>query len=156
MRTESAFVNVQEGELHNTPITAAAARLLPPPFDVDVDSLPSPTEDIDVLQAQLARYGYCLVANAMDRELLARVQHRLAEQAAAEREAGLAVRDGGVLKRLARPDATAIQPNQKVLLLANKGDAFRELIMLPKPSAIMDQVKTETTMCLAAPEPNSC
>lgn len=133
-----------------TPMNTKFSKQLPAPFSVDVRSLPKPTEDVNVLKSDLARYGYCLVANAIAEGHLVQVQARLREQAAAEDEAGLSTRDGGTTKNALigqrgydderRKDDFAEQPNQKVHLLVNKGEAFRDLVTLPKISALVSDL----------------
>ncbi len=47
--------------------------------------LPTASRDPEVLRCDLAEYGYCIVARALEGQGLAAVQDRIREQAAAER-----------------------------------------------------------------------
>lgn len=79
--------------------------------------LPKPTEDLDQVRADLSRFGYGLVKNALGPKQLATLKEALKQQAAGEIEAGVAVNDGG-------PNA----PNQRVWTLINKGQEFHDLL----------------------------
>lgn len=79
--------------------------------------LPRPTTDIARAKADLHRYGYCLVANALSPDFVARLRTRVREQADAEAAAGVGVFDGG-------PG----NPNQRIWNLINKGSEFVELL----------------------------
>jgi len=105
--------------------------------------LPAPTTDRDLARNQLRDYGYCIVADALSPEELARLRKRLDDQAAAEHALGLEYLEGGrgasKDRRGYRGDdeevdeasAQAVAPNQRVWLLHNKGDAFLDLIESP-------------------------
>ena len=114
--------------LRTAPRTASTPPL-PAPMDIPLHDLPQPTRKLEQLHADLFRCGFCYIEDGVSRDKLSRLQSRLAEQAAAENKAGLAVRDGGKQKhemrgRQAHNDS---HPNQKVLMLVNKGEIFREL-----------------------------
>ena len=74
--------------------------------------------------AQLDELGYCVVENALDDDVLSRLQERLAEQAAGERAAGVAhlEHDGA---------------NQRLMMLPAKGEVFRELLTHPLIDEVM-------------------
>ncbi len=81
------------------------------------ESLPTPTRDMEILKADLERFGYCLIDRALDDETLKSVQQRLFEQATVERRQHS-------MKNPANTDPV----NQWVGMLLNKGDIFFELI----------------------------
>ena len=57
--------------------------------------LPEPTRDIALAKAQLDRFGYCLIAEALTPGKLGAVRERLEEQASAEARLGVATFDAG-------------------------------------------------------------
>jgi ectoine hydroxylase-related dioxygenase (phytanoyl-CoA dioxygenase family) len=81
-------------------------------------ALPPPTTDLDTARADLDRFGLAIVAEALTPDELAAMRIRLLEQAAAERERGLASleHDGA---------------NQRVWNLVNKGAVFNEVLGKP-------------------------
>lgn len=85
------------------------------------------TTDLDAARAQLDESGYCVVADALDQGLLQRLQARLVEQAAGERAA-----------RVAHLEWNGA--NQRLWVLLNKGDVFRELIMQPLVGEMMSHL----------------
>ena len=48
--------------------------------------LPQPTDNIEGLMADMRRWGYCLIAHAVELEKLGTIRRRLEEQADAERQ----------------------------------------------------------------------
>ena len=88
------------------------------PF-IDHDLLPQPTTDLFVARRNLDEAGYCLLEQAIDPEHVRAVRARLLQQAAAEKELGVASFDAG-------PDGTGI--NQRLWFLVNKGQVFRDLL----------------------------
>ena len=82
--------------------------------------LPQPTADLTLAKANLDQFGYCLVANALNPEKIGQLRRRLEEQAAAEKQRGLAYEDAG-------PNDTGV--NQRVWFLVNKGQVFRDLLL---------------------------
>ncbi|NNF79759.1 MAG: phytanoyl-CoA dioxygenase family protein [Rhizobiales bacterium] len=93
------------------------------------EALPSPSQNIETLKADLERFGYCMVENALPPKTLEAIQERLFEQAAAEREIH-------ALKNPANTDPI----NQWVGMLLNKGDIFFELIEHPAYSALVEHL----------------
>lgn len=85
--------------------------------DLNLEDLPKPTEDIAQVKADLEKWGYGLVKNALKPEELERIRSRLMTQAKAEADCGVGFFDGGEAK-----------PNQRVWCLPNKGDEFLELL----------------------------
>ena len=93
------------------------------------DDLPRPTRNLDTLRRDLAVFGYGLVEQALDDDLLKRVQDRLFAQAKAER----ALHD---MKNPANLDPV----NQWVGMLLNKGDVFFALIEHPLYTALVEHM----------------
>ncbi|MCZ6681096.1 MAG: phytanoyl-CoA dioxygenase family protein, partial [Candidatus Poribacteria bacterium] len=84
------------------------------------NDLPQPTTDLDLAKANLDQFGYCLIAGALNGEEVLRLRRRLEEQAAAEKQRGLAYEDAG-------PNQNGV--NQRVWFLVNKGQVFRDLLL---------------------------
>ena len=80
--------------------------------------LPPLTDDLDEAKAHLDEFGIARVADALDTAELDALKARLVEQAARERDAGVAFIDGGGF-------------NQRVWNLPSKGAAFRDLLRKP-------------------------
>ena len=120
--------------LLTTPLTPEFSARMPAPLDIPFNELPKPTRDPDQLRRDLYRSGFCYIQDALSSAELATLRQRLAEQMEAEVEAGISSHDGGpegsevgnnVWKDAKRG---AAQPNQKVLMLVNKGQCFRDLV----------------------------
>ena len=103
--------------------------------DVLLDEGPEITGDLDVARSDLSQFGYCIVADALTRDEVETARERLVEQADAEEELGLSFRDGGPQQRLVddfgnmRADAFSAANggvNQRLWMLANKGECFRD------------------------------
>ena len=91
--------------------------------------LPTASRDPEVLRCDLAEYGYCIVARALEGQALAAVQDRIREQAAAERH----LHDK---KNPANPQ----QGNQWVGMLLNKGAVFFELVRHPITAPLIEHL----------------
>lgn len=122
--------------------------------------LPTPTTDRKLARQQLRDYGYCIVKDALCQEELNAVRNRLDEQAAAEREAGVAYIDGGPGAskerrgyrgdEIADDEASAdeIAPNQRVWLLYNKGQEFIDLMENSVfPEIVWDYLDEDNPLC---------
>ncbi|ETN44190.1 uncharacterized protein HMPREF1541_10740 [Cyphellophora europaea CBS 101466] len=95
-----------------------AARTTHPKLStLDLSSLPKPTTSVPQVKADLDRWGYGLVADALTPSELSALRTRLSEQAAGEAAATVAFHDGGDTK-----------PNQRIWCLPNKGACFNELL----------------------------
>ncbi|KAK4947675.1 hypothetical protein LTR10_013621 [Elasticomyces elasticus] len=90
--------------------------------------LPSPTEDLDQVMADIHEFGYGLVKNALDPEQIKTLRSAVEQQGRGEAEAGVAKKDGG-------PHA----PNQRIWTLINKGKEFHDLLEHP----LIDEVVPE-------------
>lgn len=78
------------------------------PHWADVD-LPEPSRDLATLRADLAEWGYCLIADGLSADQTERMRIRIAEQAAAERALGIGY----------------VGPSFQIMYgLVNKGDDF--------------------------------
>ena len=104
------------------------------------NNLPQPTTNLQLAKSHLDEFGYCLVADALSTEAVTSLRTRLEEQAAAEKQRGLAFEDGGATQNwddLQNPDGS-LRPeafteanggrNQRVWMLINKGIVFRHLL----------------------------
>ena len=85
--------------------------------------LPRPVRDIARLRQDLKTWGYCLIADALSPDQLARMRRRVEDQAEAERLAGLAVWQGSA----PRPDE-ALPRLQFIHCLINKGEQFVQCV----------------------------
>ncbi|WQF89949.1 Putative phytanoyl-CoA dioxygenase [Colletotrichum destructivum] len=94
--------------------------------DLDPSVLPQPTEDIEQIKNDLIEYGYGLVKNALLPKEVEIIKNAVLQQAAGERQAGVATFDGG-----------SKGPNQRVWNLINKGDEFIDLLNHPLIDAIV-------------------
>uniref|UniRef100_A0A7S1Q9Q7 Phytanoyl-CoA dioxygenase family protein n=1 Tax=Alexandrium catenella TaxID=2925 RepID=A0A7S1Q9Q7_ALECA len=88
----------------------------------DFADLPQPSTDLQVLQRDFMRWGYCLVKDALSHEEVEAAKARLLDQAEAERAAGVA--QMGSRKENGQPWVGA---RQLVSNLASKGDIFRSI-----------------------------
>ncbi|KAK1975037.1 hypothetical protein LZ30DRAFT_639336 [Colletotrichum cereale] len=98
--------------------------------ELDVESLPRPSEDIQQIKSDLEKWGYAFVANALTADEVKVIRTALEEQAAGERQAGVA--------HLASMHKSADdEPDQRVWNLVNKGDEFLDLLNHPLIDTIM-------------------
>ena len=104
--------------------------------------LPQATKDLAAARADLDRYGYCLLAEALDADRVAALRTRLEEQALAERQTGVGYFDGAPDQNWGsfrdadgrlRSDAFGADAgvNQRVWMLVNKGQVFLDLLAHP-------------------------
>src|ERR1041385_3356401 len=90
--------------------------------------------------------GYCIIENVLSRAEVAALRSRLEAQAEGERARGVAFHDGGPSR-----------PNQRVWMLVNKGQVFRDLMLHPIVDALMghllgaDYLLSSLTANIAAP-----
>jgi ectoine hydroxylase-related dioxygenase (phytanoyl-CoA dioxygenase family) len=82
--------------------------------------------DLDAARRDLDERGYCVVPDVLGPSEIAALKGRLAEQAEGERSRGVAFHDGGPSR-----------PNQRVWMLLNKGQVFRDLMLHPVIEALM-------------------
>ena len=117
--------------------------------------LPQPTTDLSLAKAHLNEFGYCLVAEALDSEQVEALSLRLQEQAAAEKEHGVAYEDGGRDQnwgsfrdsegKLRKDTFTEAGGgiNQRVWMLINKGKVFHQLLFHKEVRELVDHVLGE-------------
>ncbi|MCY3709202.1 MAG: phytanoyl-CoA dioxygenase family protein [Caldilineaceae bacterium] len=117
--------------------------------------LPRATSDMEQAKSDILEYGYCLIANALEPEVVGAALARLKEQAAAELEQGAAFEDGGPKQQWGaftdgkgRPKqkaytAAAGGVNQRVWMLVNKGRIFRQILFTDSVRAVVDHVLGE-------------
>ena len=110
------------------------------------DPTPKPTRDHGRAVSDLREFGYCIIEDALDDQTLEGVRNRLIEQAEAEIESGIAFEDQGP-KQIDRMTTDITNPgmkyaeipensfsvgsggiNQRVWMLVNKGEVFRDLV----------------------------
>lgn len=113
--------------------------------------LPQATTGMQAKQ-DIDEFGYCLIANALTPAQVEAARTRLVEQAAAERKLGMAFEDGGPKQqwgaftdsqgRLRQEAYTAAAGgiNQRVWMLVNKGQIFRDILFTASVRAIIDHV----------------
>ncbi|MEE4299050.1 MAG: phytanoyl-CoA dioxygenase family protein [Pseudomonadales bacterium] len=92
-------------------------------------ALPPATRDLEEAWRHLIEYGVARLEGALPDAEVRRARERLVDQARAEREAGVAWRDGGDGSSTAGTGG----PNQRVWSLVNKGEAFRSIVLMPGP-----------------------
>lgn len=102
-------------------------------------ALPTPTTDLAQAATDLDTWGYCIVAEALDADLLARARTRLLEQAAAEAERGIGRFDTG--SHPSKYEGEGV--NQRVSSLVNKGEVFHELASHPRIGELLQHVLGE-------------
>lgn len=118
-------------------------------------SLPTTTSSIDRAKSDMDAFGYCLIENALEPVVVDAALKRLKEQAAAEMAQGAAFEDGGPKQQWGaftdgkgRPrrqayTAAAGGVNQRVWMLVNKGQVFREILFTACVRAVVDHVLGE-------------
>ena len=118
--------------------------------------LPQPTDDLSQLKQDVDAFGYCVYANALSGEALEATRQRLIEQAEAELESDVAFKDGGEPQLIEKgatpafhgsseggkaiPNVGSIGINQRVWMLINKGQEFRDAVMHEGASEIVEHI----------------
>jgi ectoine hydroxylase-related dioxygenase (phytanoyl-CoA dioxygenase family) len=105
-----------------------------------LDYGPDPTADTEQAKKDLSKFGFCFLQEAITGDFFKLSKTRLLEQAAAEEEMGLSFRDGGPNQEIKitgdRIDKSSFSKknggiNQRLWMLANKGQCFRDMIVHP-------------------------
>ncbi|KAF2995135.1 hypothetical protein E8E14_002215 [Neopestalotiopsis sp. 37M] len=123
---KDAFFNEASMPQGKIPVAIKFADLLtpvppvPPKHADQFARLPEATEDIEQVRRDIKEFGYGICKNVLSPEQVAIMKKAVQEQAAGEREAGIAQVDGG-----------ATGPNQRIWTLINKGDDFLDLLNHP-------------------------
>ncbi|KAF9881768.1 hypothetical protein CkaCkLH20_00914 [Colletotrichum karsti] len=81
------------------------------------DELPKPTTDINEVKRNIKKFGYAFVKDALTPEQVQIMRRAILEQAAGERQAGVADLEGGT--------------NQRLWNVLNKGDEFLDILNHP-------------------------
>ena len=108
--------------------------------------LARPAAPMDEARQKLDSEGYCIIESVLSRAEVAALRSRLEEQAEGERARGVAFHDGGPSR-----------PNQRVWMLVNKGQVFRDLMLHPIVDALMghllgaDYLLSSLTANIASP-----
>ncbi len=115
-------------------------------------SLPRATTDIERAKLDIDEFGYCLIANALEPHVVEAARRRLIDQAAAELRQGAAFEDGGPKQQWGaftdgrgRPRQQAYTAasggvNQRVWMLVNKGQVFRQILFTQSVRTVVDHV----------------
>jgi ectoine hydroxylase-related dioxygenase (phytanoyl-CoA dioxygenase family) len=93
--------------------------------------IPAPTRDLEQIARDLAECGYGVLLDALGRAEVAGLRARLFEQADTEAAAGMGWFDAGAASGAGPVPAARRGPNQRVWMLINKGQAFRDLVLKP-------------------------
>ncbi len=96
----------------------------------DPARLPKPTRDAARLRADMDDFGYCLIAEALTADQIARASDRLLEQAEAERARGIRAENA--------PHIDLV--NQWVPMLINKGAVFAEIAENPRTLPLVEHM----------------
>ncbi len=105
-----------------------------------LEQKPSPTKNLDQAKLDLDKFGFCFISDVLVGEDLRNARERLLEQAEAEEELGLSFRDGGPNQEIrfkeGKIDTESFSTsnggvNQRLWMLANKGECFRDMVTHP-------------------------
>ena len=91
---------------------------------------PKPTKSSKTAKNDLKKWGYCLLENAIPKNLNTKSMERLIEQAEAEKQLNIAYEDGSKTKKWGEfnnKDASS-GINQRVWMLPNKGKVFLDIL----------------------------
>ena len=132
----------------NAAVTTEAPHNLP---WVPGDPAPEATREHERALADLCEHGYCIIADALSAEQLEATRERFVNQAQAEIEAGVAFEDSGPEQKLVDsgngrvPVGGAFTAanggvNQRLWMLVNKGQVFRDLVLHPVITALVTEL----------------
>ena len=117
-----------------------------------LDYGPSLTKDIDQAKDNLTKFGFCLVTEVLSAQEIKLAKERLLEQAEAEEELGFSFRDGGQGQEVkitnGRVDKESFSTsnggvNQRLWMLANKGQCFRDMVTHPLVDELVGHILGE-------------
>ena len=91
---------------------------------------PKPTASLKTAKNDLKKWGYCLLENAIPKNLNTKSMERLIEQAEAEKRLNIAYEDGSKEKKWGEFNNknTNVGINQRVWMLPNKGKVFLDIL----------------------------
>lgn len=98
----------------------------------DEAELPRPTTDVARLKADMDRWGYCMLADALPAANVAEIRARLVEQSEAEARLGRHLIDDHVNAKGST--------NFWVLMLINKGKVFQQVLYHPVVDKVLEHV----------------
>ena len=136
-------------------VAAGVLAVRSPGYTAAVTELPRLTTDLERCKADLERYGYCLLADALTPAALREARERLTAQAAAERERGVAYMDGAPNQRwgaftdaAGRVRETGFSVgsggmSQRLFMLLNKGRVFHEIVLMEEGLELVGHVLGE-------------
>jgi len=113
---------------------------------------PSQTKDIEQAKLDLTKFGFCLVPDVLSSIEIKVAKERLLEQAEAEEELGLSFRDGGPDQEIKITDGRVDKDsfstsnggvNQRLWMLANKGECFRDMVTHPLVDELVGHILGE-------------
>jgi ectoine hydroxylase-related dioxygenase (phytanoyl-CoA dioxygenase family) len=94
------------------------------------ENYPKPTASLKTAKNDLKKWGYCLLENAIPKNLNTKSMERLIEQAEAEKQLNIAYEDGSKTKKWGefnnKDSSSGI--NQRVWMLPNKGKVFLDIL----------------------------
>ena len=94
------------------------------------EKYPKPTASLKTAKNDLKKWGYCLLENAIPKNLNTKSMERLIEQAEAEKQLNIAYEDGSKTKKWGEFNNKDTNPgiNQRVWMLPNKGQVFLDIL----------------------------
>ena len=94
------------------------------------ENYPKPTASLKTAKNDLKKWGYCLLENAIPKNLNTKSMERLIEQAEAEKKLNIAYEDGSKTKKWGEFNNKDTNPgiNQRVWMLPNKGQVFLDIL----------------------------
>lgn len=98
--------------------------------------LPAATTNLSRAREDLAVFGYCIVKDALPRSAVTALRSRVSEQAQGEARAGAAFHDS--------------KTNQRIWMLVNKGQVFRDLVLHPLAEEMMSGLLGEDFLLSSA------
>ena len=94
------------------------------------ENYPKPTASLKTAKNDLKKWGYCLLENAIPKNLNNKSMERLIEQAEAEKQLNIAYEDGSKTKKWGEFNSKDASSgiNQRVWMLPNKGKVFLDIL----------------------------
>jgi ectoine hydroxylase-related dioxygenase (phytanoyl-CoA dioxygenase family) len=114
---------------------------MPPQDALSSIRIPKPTRDLEQIRQDLAECGYGVLLDALVPSEVSALRTRLFEQAEAEAAAGVGWFDGAGIPAGGQPGHRG--PNQRLWMLINKGQVFRDLVLKPVVRKLMEPLLGE-------------